>query len=294
MAKRLGNIKGDSRDGLLVYEFSCIMTDLLLIAVSAFLGSKRSSSTGPAAWTDARNTRPPDPRSTWARVAARMCICGCHARAHFFPGGCARAVCHCSQFVNAALRSYRLPRWAGQETYAELWVEKQALAGVLSPLAREFHVTLMVNKGYSSSSAMYEAANRFNDKMDASNRVLFYLGDHDPSGEDMVRDIADRLYLFNAEVDVRKLALTMDQIREHNPPPNPAKISDARFATYSAKHGNQSWEVDALDPATLAGLVREAFSGVIDVEKMDAVKTKEKRDKDRLKKLIAETKWSKA
>lgn len=104
MAKHSGSIKHDSRDGLLVYKFSCIMADVLLAAVSASLRSKRSSPTRLGAQTDAPNGRPPDPQSRWARVTARRCICGCHARAHFFPGGCARAVCHCSQFVNAAVR----------------------------------------------------------------------------------------------------------------------------------------------------------------------------------------------
>lgn len=66
-----------------------------------------------------------------------------------------------ADLTEAALRSYRLPRWKGQECYAELWVEKDALAGVLEPLAWEHHVTLMVNRGYSSASAMYEAAQRF-------------------------------------------------------------------------------------------------------------------------------------
>lgn len=66
-----------------------------------------------------------------------------------------------SHIVEAAISSYRLPRWRGQKTYAELWVEKDALAGVLAPLAREYHATLMVNRGYSSQSAMYESAKRF-------------------------------------------------------------------------------------------------------------------------------------
>lgn len=101
--------------------------------------------------------------------------------------------------VEAAIRGFRLPRWAGQDHYAELWVEKQALAGVLEPIAREYHVPLMVNKGYSSQSAMWEAAGRYLSNGDGRELVLFYLGDHDPSGEDMVRDIRDRLATFEVE-----------------------------------------------------------------------------------------------
>jgi len=191
--------------------------------------------------------------------------------------------------VESALRAYRLPRWEGQDNYVELWVEKQALAGVLEPLAREFHVTLMVNKGYSSQSAMHESAERFitNGQDQDRSPVLLYLGDHDPSGEDMVRDIADRLGMFGVEgLDVQKLALTMPQIRQYNPPPNPAKITDSRAAAYIERHGTSSWEVDALDPSQLARLIRTAFSSLIDQERMDAVKAREESDKAKLRRMV--------
>jgi hypothetical protein len=112
--------------------------------------------------------------------------------------------------INAALQSYRLPRWKGQSHYIELWVEKDALSGVLTPLAEQYHITLMVNRGYSSQSAMYEAGLRFIAHSDKT-CTLFYLGDHDPSGEDMVRDIEERLSMFGAILRVKKIALTMDQ-----------------------------------------------------------------------------------
>lgn len=196
--------------------------------------------------------------------------------------------------IKAALRSYRLDRWVGQRNYAELWVEKQALAGVLEPLSEEFHVTLMVNKGYSSSSAMYDAANRFVDNMERNGHetaYLLYIGDHDPSGEDMVRDISDRLERFGSTLEVVKIALTMEQIRYHNPPPNPAKRSDARFAAYSEKHGDESWEVDALDPATLTRLIRDQFEEIVDIDVMDAVKKQEERDKKTLLDVVGKVKW---
>jgi hypothetical protein len=227
--------------------------------------------------------------------------------------------------VESALRAYRLPRWADQGCYAELWVEKQALAGVLSPLAREFHVTLMVNKGYSSASAMRESAERIkratisdpkrlkelveevqevfdehgtdSEEGKVASRkgsdeardlvkkpYIFYLGDHDPSGEDMVRDIADRLKEFGVWfLEVKKVALTMAQVKKYNPPPNPAKISDPRAVEYIKKHGEHSWEVDALPPDVLARLIRESFSNVVDDYKMRRVKKREEDDKRRLR-----------
>jgi hypothetical protein len=152
----------------------------------------------------------------------------------------------------------------------------------------------MVNKGYSSSSAMYAAAQRFGDSREdrsVSECVLFYLGDHDPSGEDMVRDIRDRLNTFGESVDVQKLALTMDQIDQYKPPPNPAKTTDARYERYAEQHGNESWEVDALDPTTLQQIIRDAIEGIVDRKKMDAVIEREKNEKQTLREVAARIDW---
>ena len=190
--------------------------------------------------------------------------------------------------VDAALYSYRLPRWDGQEYYIELWVEKDALSGVLAPLAREYHVTLSVNRGYSSQSAMYEAAQRFLQHQDQQ-CVLLYLGDHDPSGEDMVRDIQDRLTLLTdgKYIDVQKIALTWDQVQQYQPPPNPTKLTDSRAAGYIEKYGEDCWEVDALPPETLQGLIRRAITNHLDTDKMDLVIAREGQDKDRLRRFVS-------
>lgn len=188
--------------------------------------------------------------------------------------------------VEAAIRSYRLPRWQGQGNYVELWVEKDALAGVLSPVARDYHVTMMVNKGYSSQSAMYESANRFRDKQDTRACWLFYLGDHDPSGEDMVRDIRDRMGTFGVTLVVHKIALTMAQVKQYNPPPNPAKITDPRATEYIKKHGASSWEVDALPPQVLQQLIRQSLDTVTDKKTMQIVKDREEVDKEDLRKSV--------
>ena len=200
-----------------------------------------------------------------------------------------------AELVEVALSSYRLPRWKGQREYAELWVEKEALAGVLEPLATEYHTTLMVNKGYSSSSAMYASANRLIRMADDDDYrrpvTIFYLGDHDPSGEDMVRDVRERLELFTnniLDLTVEKIGLTMAQIRQYRPPPNPAKVTDSRAAAYIKKYGDKSWEVDALDPATLQRIIRAAFTGVIDKTTMDAIKEQEQSDKDKLRAAVTD------
>lgn len=177
-----------------------------------------------------------------------------------------------TQLINtfkSAARHFTLPQWRGQENYVELWVEKDALSGVLEPLAQKHHVPLMVNKGYSSQSAMYAAAERINDAMETYEHeyaTILYLGDHDPSGEDMVRDIRERLEMFaERRVEVIKVALTMKQVRQYNPPPNPAKITDSRAKAYIEQHGNKSWEVDALPPRVLGSLIDAEMKKWVDV-----------------------------
>lgn len=193
------------------------------------------------------------------------------------------------ELVDAALQSYRLPRWTGQKHYVELWVEKDALAGILRPLALRYHVTLLVNRGYGSTSAMYDAYNRFAEK-DAQGYdcVLFYLGDFDPSGEDMVRDIRARLNdVFGIDVTVEKLALTLAQVQQYNLPPNPAKHTDPRSQEFIRRHGASSWEVDALPPEVLNRIIHKAFSNIIDAEEMKSMIKKEDRDKTALLKALA-------
>jgi hypothetical protein len=192
-----------------------------------------------------------------------------------------------ADLAEAALRSYKLDRWRDQANYVELWVEKDALAGVLAPIAVKHHVTLMVNRGYSSQSAMYESARRFIAHPD-HNAVLLYLGDHDPSGEDMVRDVEERLSMFGVEdLHVEKLALTMDQIEHYAPPPNPTKLSDSRAAAYVEKFGHESWEVDALNPRTLTGIIERAIKRFCDTEEMARVIAREENDKRKLRELTA-------
>lgn len=186
--------------------------------------------------------------------------------------------------IEAAIASYRKERWIDQDNYVEVWVEKDALSGVLSPVTREYHVRLLVNRGYSSASAMHDAALRIRAATENGKTcTVIYLGDHDPSGEDMVRDIKDRLTTFGCDVTINKIALTMDQIRQYNPPPNPAKLSDPRSGNYIAEHGDQSWELDALPPNVLDQLLRDTLEEFIDRDAYDDIVEQEDKDKSALR-----------
>lgn len=201
------------------------------------------------------------------------------------------------------VEKFRLDRWEGQPFYIELWVEKAALAGVLWPIAEDYHITLFPTRGYNSASAMKEAAQRIIHRGRDRRSVVLYVGDHDPSGEDMVRDVRDRLAEFGCppHMDVRKIALTMAQIEEYKPPPNRLKrkddpqryknadtsLADSRAAAYAEVHGEESWEVDSLPPKVLDLLVRTTINAYVDKKMMEQVIAKEKLIKGRIKKFAA-------
>jgi hypothetical protein len=156
-------------------------------------------------------------------------------------------------------RGFALDRWARQNTYVEVWVEKEALASVIERPCGRFAVPYMSCKGYLSVSEAWRAGQRFEEMLDQGRHcVLIHLGDHDPSGIDMTRDNDDRLALFAGErIDVRRIALNMDQVQRYNPPPTPTKITDSRAGDYIRKHGQTSWELDALQPQVLDKLISD-------------------------------------
>lgn len=163
--------------------------------------------------------------------------------------------------IRDMIRTYRLNRMQDQALNIEVWVEKDALSNVLWRVTSKYHVRLMVNRGYSSVTAMHDAAERL---MDGD--MILYFGDHDPSGLDMIRDIEERLFDFNKEIQVVPVALTMEQIKQYNPPPNPAKITDPRSGWYIKEYGHTSWELDALPPNVLIDLVESHIKKNIDMD----------------------------
>lgn len=176
-----------------------------------------------------------------------------------------------SVIVSACAEQFRIDKWADQDFRPEVWIEKDALAGVFERVCQELQVPYFSCRGYTSQSEMWVAGQRLQEWVNAGQTpVVFHFGDHDPSGIDMTRDIIDRLQLFMGGVKLERLALNMDQVEEHEPPPNPAKITDSRAAGYIAKFGGESWELDALPPEVLAGLVRDQVKAVCNEKKWKA------------------------
>jgi len=191
---------------------------------------------------------------------------------------------------------------------------------VLEVACQPLDVPYFSCRGYTSQSEMWSAGQRLLEHVRAGQKVtIIHLGDHDPSGVDMSRDIEDRINKFiehhrlqdfvKADPEKRKwlpddtsrtwqkrtgyvgveswytlnrIALNMDQIRQYSPPPNPAKLTDARANKYVAEHGDESWELDALEPAVITELIREAVLEVRDEDIWDAAVEAEKLEKSQI------------
>lgn len=187
-----------------------------------------------------------------------------------------------------AARSYSEDLWRNQPARLEVWVEKEALADVVGQVASRHDVDYFSCRGYVSQSELWSAGQRCLDRILRGQQVIvLHLGDHDPSGIDMTRDITDRMTTFlvrdyhracigagleasttvgairthmNRRVggeafEVRRIALNMDQVDRYQPPPNPAKVTDSRYESYRAEFGDESWELDALEPQVLDRLI---------------------------------------
>ena len=193
-------------------------------------------------------------------------------------------------FLSDVADQFSCDLWKQQETLVEVWVEKAALEEIVEQAAARFGVTTFSCRGYVSASAMHEAAMRIRRKMGHHERVvILHLGDHDPSGIDMTRDIQDRLSLYlthwSSRLDVKRIALSMDQVEEHDCPPNPAKVTDSRFAKYQDEYGDDSWELDALEPSVLDSLIQDSIRSFLDEDIFNARVRFEKNEIKRLHKV---------
>jgi len=207
------------------------------------------------------------------------------------------------QSIKDAKKTYRVARQEGQKIHIEIWTEKEAISGILKPICSKYGISLMVNKGYSGSSAMYQSYARFASRLKSwrenkQKTIVLYFGDHDPSGLDMLRDIQERIdfMLENGsrldpayEPDFFRLfhmGLTKKQIEELNPPPNFAKLTDTRAKKYIAEHGTDSWEVDALKPAEIVAIVEEWVAKTVDLVQYEVMMQKEADDLENFQEII--------
>jgi hypothetical protein len=182
--------------------------------------------------------------------------------------------------IRAMADWYSITHWNGQPEHVEVWVEKDALTDVIARASDPLNVSYTACKGSPSHSLVHEAALRMkrHELAGRETRIL-YLGDHDPTGIDIPRDIQERLSLFRSDCKVERIALTMDQVEIYDPPPNYAKETDSRFQGYVDEFGTDCWELDALEPQVLVDLVDSQIREHLDLSMYRARERQEERER---------------
>ena len=189
----------------------------------------------------------------------------------------------------AAYLQYRYSEdyWESQSVLVEIWLEKDALSDVISDPAAELNLDYFATKGYPSISEIKKSADKFKRAINRGKKVvILYFSDHDPEGLHMPEQVGEMLEEFGADVEIRRLGLTMEQINQYKPPPSFAKTTSSRLQSYKDATGtNRAWELDALKPSVIQDLIRKEVEPMIDRDKWNAVKESEEYQKTLLVKL---------
>jgi len=189
-----------------------------------------------------------------------------------------------ADFVEPVIAAYRRNVWGRQPHYLEVWLEKDALSGIFERALEPYGVTLNVALGYDGGDSIHNAAQRFKG---INQGTILYFGDFDPSGEDMVRSLRERLAFFGCEPAILKCALTAADVTHYNLPPDFTKATDTRRAAFVAKHGDVSVELDALPSDVLSARLLTEVEGRMDRQALAEVKQTEERERARLRELLS-------
>lgn len=186
-------------------------------------------------------------------------------------------------FIAAVRRSYRRSVWQDQPSYLEAWLEKDALSGIFADVLSPYGVTLNVGRGFDSATSVKDAADRYGD---GGGITVLYFGDFDPSGEDMVRSLRERLLELGSEPEIVKCALTFEDIERYDLPPDFTKATDTRQAAFVARYGDVAVELDALPVAVLRDRIASEITARMDLDALEATREAQSFDQGRLDELL--------
>jgi len=190
----------------------------------------------------------------------------------------------------ASAKDYSLARWFGQAERVIVAVEKQALEGPFMEVCRELGVDLIVARGYPSLSYLADIANSMHPDdraLDGRKNILLYFGDHDPSGQNIPEVIErDLRGLFGISFDLTRVALNPDQVEAMDLIPAPVKLTDSRAEGFIAEHGEEVYELDAIEPHALQELIREAVNEHFDEDAFTDREEKVRRGKARIARML--------
>jgi hypothetical protein len=202
-------------------------------------------------------------------------------------------------YGNSMLHWYRRNVWADQPSYVEVWLEKDALSGIFENILDPYGVTLNVGRGFDGWSSLNEAADRYRQQggddvsvvdghIYSGDSTILYFGDFDPSGEDMVRSLKERLGAIGAHPEIIKCALTRDDIDRYHLPPMMTKKKDTRAKAFIAKHGDIAVELDALPVDVLTSQLVDEVEARMDLDALEATRELEKQERQRLREMLVE------
>jgi hypothetical protein len=196
--------------------------------------------------------------------------------------------------ISTAAEQYREDLWKLQRYRPEVWIEKDALIGVIEGICTELRVPYFAHRGNNSQTLQYQAGKRFARYLDLGLiPLVLHLADHDPNGIDMTRDNGQRLALYTRqEIEVRRIALNLNQVRRYRLPPNFVKEKDTRTETYRKRfRTDQCWELDALSPTVISDLIRDEIKSLIDQKRWRRAITNEERGRELLAEVAED--WTK-
>jgi hypothetical protein len=179
------------------------------------------------------------------------------------------------EYANVVQNAYRKDYWATQPNYVEIWAEKDAIIGSIENVAKKLGVIVRVGRGFLSTSKAHEIAKHFA----SINKpiTVLYLGDHDPSGQDIPRDMFDRIIEYGSGwFEFTRIAIHRDDIETFDLPPLRAKVSDSRSSAFTSKYGSHCVELDALPPQELRRRIQSAVEGLQNRELWDMAVAVEK------------------
>jgi len=195
-----------------------------------------------------------------------------------------------SDFADTVRNAYCKDKWINQRNYIEIWTEKDALRGVISPITEKWDVGLLVVRGQVSRTAIYEAYQRYRQKREQDKECyLFYFGDFDPSGLSIYNSLRNRISNFQGgflSLTFDRIALTPEQIKEYKLPQDPAKKSDPNYRRFVEEYGDNVVELDSLPPNVLRAYVEDCIKQNLNLGELKQVLKKEKKEKQELNEFL--------
>jgi hypothetical protein len=183
-------------------------------------------------------------------------------------------------FIHLSIGAYRRDLWHDADAYVEIWIEKDALAGTVFEVTNPYDVPLMVARGFSSETYLYEAAQAIIGEGKPAYIYAFF--DHDPSGGHSAKHIERKLRKFapDAELHFELVAVTAQQITDWKLPTRETKRGKNRHAKNFV---GDSCELDAIPPDRLRALVRDRIGRHINRDQLATLQVTEESEREALK-----------